>query len=87
MRRARGWTQKELAVRVGVSQSRIVVLEQWCGNVSLKTLRRIAVVFDVALIVRFVSWGEFFLTLGREPEAPSSFDEEHAALARTEASQ
>lgn len=76
MRKARGWSQQELATRVGVSQSRIAVLEQWCGNASVKTLLRIAHVFDVALIIRFVSWGEFFLTLGRGFEAPLSFDQD-----------
>lgn len=76
MRRSRGWTQQELARRVGTSQPRIALLEVWCGNASLKTLQRIAAVFDVALIVRFVSWGDFFLSLGRAAVAPLSFDQE-----------
>lgn len=80
MRRDRGWTQKELAARVGVSQARIAFLEQWCGNASITTLKRIAVVFDVALIVRFISWGEFFLLLGTPAAAPLSFVQEQAAL-------
>lgn len=84
MRRDRGWSQKELARRVGVSQSRIAVLEQWCGNVSIHTLRRIASAFDVALIVRFASWGEFFLTLGDTSAAPLSFDQDMALVAARE---
>lgn len=78
MRRSRGWSQKELADRLGTTQPRVALLEQWCGNVSIKTLQRIACVFDVALEIRFVSWGELFLILGRHASVPMSYEEEFA---------
>lgn len=81
MRRARGWSQKELAQKAGISQARIAVLEQWCGNASIKTLLRIANVFDVALMIRFVAWGEFFLSLSSFGANVLSFDQELALLA------
>jgi transcriptional regulator with XRE-family HTH domain len=59
-RRARGWTQEELAKRADMAQSRIPLLEDPSyGNYTLKTLKRLASAFDVALIVKFAPFSEF----------------------------
>ena len=52
-RLARGWTQKELAERSGMKQSGIARLERG-GRPDLRTLKKVASAFDVALVVRFV---------------------------------
>jgi transcriptional regulator with XRE-family HTH domain len=60
LRRQRGWTQQELAVKAGMSQTRIAQLENpRIPFDHLGPLRKLAAVFDVALVVRFISWGEF----------------------------
>jgi transcriptional regulator with XRE-family HTH domain len=57
LRTERGWTQKELAEKAGMKQSRISALEDPnYENFEVGTLRRIASAFDVALSVRFVSF-------------------------------
>lgn len=54
MRQSRGWTQSGLGSRVGKRQEAIVRLEDPnYGNYTLGTLKRLASVFDVALVVRF----------------------------------
>jgi transcriptional regulator with XRE-family HTH domain len=59
LREARGWTQKELAQRAGMSQSRISALEDPnYENYEVGTLKRIASAFDVAVTVRFVPFSE-----------------------------
>jgi transcriptional regulator with XRE-family HTH domain len=59
LRDQRGWTQKELAQRAGMSQSRIPPLEDPnLENFEIGTLKRIASAFDVALVVRFVPFSE-----------------------------
>jgi len=60
LRLQRGWSQEMLAERAGMKQSRISAMEQatykgW----SLTTLRRLAKAFDLALVVRFESFGTF----------------------------
>lgn len=57
LREARGWSQEKLATEVGMAQPRISVLEGG-SDCSLRTLKRIASSFDVAVIVRFVRFGE-----------------------------
>src|SRR6266446_2667407 len=60
MRYSRGWSQQELAERLGTRQSVIVRYERPdYDGYSIDTLLKIANIFDVALIVRFVSWPEF----------------------------
>lgn len=59
LRRSRKLSQKQLGVLIGTKQSGVSALEnvnysRW----SLSTLRKIARVFDVALVVRFESFGE-----------------------------
>ena len=59
LREGRGWTQKELAKRAGMNQSRIPALEDPnLENFEIGTLKRIASAFDVALVVRFVPFSE-----------------------------
>jgi transcriptional regulator with XRE-family HTH domain len=59
MRKAREWTQGELASRCNMQQSRISSLEDPdFENVEIATLQRLASAFDVALSVRFVPFSE-----------------------------
>jgi transcriptional regulator with XRE-family HTH domain len=54
-----GWTQKQLAQRTGMKQSRISALEDpnW-ENVEVATLERLASAFDVGLTVRFIAFSD-----------------------------
>lgn len=57
MRESRGWTQKQLARQLGTTQPSVARMEsdsKW--NPHIRSLIKIARVFDVALIVRFESW-------------------------------
>jgi transcriptional regulator with XRE-family HTH domain len=58
LRLQRGWSQETLAEKAGMKQSRISAMEQasYTGW-SLSTLRRLAKAFDLALEVRFESFG------------------------------
>jgi transcriptional regulator with XRE-family HTH domain len=73
-------TQKELATQTGMSQARISVLENPnYRKFNVGTLQRVAAAFDVALIVRFVPFGELLdwtVTGSQNTLAPLSFDEE-----------
>lgn len=57
LREQRGWTQAELAMRMGTRQSRVSTMEN-CnyGGLTLRTLKRLAAVFDVPLEVSFGKW-------------------------------
>jgi len=53
------WTQKELAEHAGMLQERISVAENPnYSRFNIKTLKKIASAFDVALIIRFVPFSE-----------------------------
>lgn len=75
-----GLTQEELAESVGVKESTIIQLENpnyKCH--SLETLKALAAVFDVALVVRFVSFGglvNWHTNLTPEKIAPPNHSEE-----------
>lgn len=59
MRQMRGWSQKELAARVGMTQEGVSRLENPdYGKPTLTTLRRLASAFDVGLAVRFVPYSQ-----------------------------
>lgn len=59
LRKARGWTQTQLAERCGIPQARISHIEQPGRDpLSLRTLYRLASAFDVGLLVQFVSFTE-----------------------------
>ena len=59
MREDCGWTQEQLAAASGMKQSRISALEDpSLKSVTLRTLKRIAGAFDVAVVVRFVRYSD-----------------------------
>jgi transcriptional regulator with XRE-family HTH domain len=59
LRKKHGWSQKELAERANMKQSRISAIEDpEYENISIATLKRLASVFDVALTVRFIPFSE-----------------------------
>ena len=60
MQAERGWSQRELGERAGgIAQETISLLENPSyGGYTLKTLKRLASAFDVALIVSFAPFSE-----------------------------
>ena len=54
IRKRLGYTQKDVAKKLGVIQQYVSQLESGCENVSLSTLKRIADAFDRRLVVRLV---------------------------------
>lgn len=57
MRTQRGWTQKDLADKLGTTQAAVSRLEDASyGRQSIKTLLDVSAAFDVAVQVRFVSF-------------------------------
>jgi transcriptional regulator with XRE-family HTH domain len=82
MRGSRGWSQEDLAERADMKQSRISLMENPSyEGFNLKTLRRLAAAFDVALIVRFVPYGELLawaLNVDESDLTPESFDDDPA---------
>jgi transcriptional regulator with XRE-family HTH domain len=80
MREKKGWSQQKLAKEVEMGQARISLLENPnYQTLSLNTLKRIANVFDVALVVRFVPFSKLFAMLDNETEetlAILGFEEE-----------
>ena len=59
LREQRGWTQEELAKSSKKKQEAICRLENPnYGSLTLATLKELASAFDIALIVRFVPFGE-----------------------------
>lgn len=55
LRMQRGWTQEELAQRMGTGQANISLLEHGLSNPTLETLRKLSEVFDVELTIRLGS--------------------------------
>ena len=80
MREKEGWNQQQLAEKAEMGQARISLLENPnYQNLSLNTLKRIANVFDVALVVRFVPFSKLFVMLDNETQetlAVPSFEDE-----------
>ncbi len=81
LRKARGWTQAQLAARCRIPQARISHIEQPGRDpLSLRTLYRLSSAFDVGLLVDFVSFSEL---VNREaafnPEVfnVASFEDDH----------
>ena len=59
-RERRGWTQTQLAQKIGTRQSAIARIEDpTYGKVSLVTLTKLADVFDCALMLRLVDFEKF----------------------------
>jgi len=61
LRESRGWTQAQLGENCGMPTSRISVLENQLEKAfpTVDTLKRIAWAFDVALVIKFESWGRW----------------------------
>lgn len=72
LREQRGMTQKQLAEKAGMLQPRIAAMERPSGSEpNLRTLKRLASAFDVALVVRFVPFSE--LVEWAETFSPDTF--------------
>jgi transcriptional regulator with XRE-family HTH domain len=68
-RERRGWTQVRLAAEMGSSQGTVCKLEDpEKKGLTLSTLKQVAAAFDVALLVRFVPYGELVTWLDRPSE-------------------
>jgi len=52
LRVERGWSQKELAKKLGTWQANVSRLEHGQANPTLETLRKLSEVFEVDLVVR-----------------------------------
>jgi len=52
LRKARGWTQADLAQRLGVVQSRVATIERDPGAVSVEQLLRILALLGAQMVVR-----------------------------------
>lgn len=80
LREQRGLTQKQLAEKAGMLQPRIAAMERPSGSEpNLRTLKRLASAFDVALVVRFVPFSELVEWVGSfSPDTfvVPSFDED-----------
>jgi transcriptional regulator with XRE-family HTH domain len=82
-----GWSQPELAKKMGTSQNAISRLESLnYGKASLSTLKKLAAMYDVALDVRFIpftKWAKWqsstpYIETGLSPDSnnPKTFTEE-----------
>jgi transcriptional regulator with XRE-family HTH domain len=92
-RRMRRWSQKTLAKKAGLHQSQVSELEnpnkETKETHNLRTLQKIARGFDVALVVRFLSFGEmlddFSSGLGEDALRACSFPNDPAFSPASEA--
>jgi transcriptional regulator with XRE-family HTH domain len=86
MREARGWNQKYVAAKMDTKQPRFSLMEKpGYGNFSLNTLKKLASIFNVGLIVSFVPFSEmidFVEGFGPKRLEVPSFGDEYAALER-----
>jgi transcriptional regulator with XRE-family HTH domain len=84
MRESRNWTQGELAQRTKMAQSRISLLENPdYEGITIATLKRLASAFDVALMVRFISyedWLDWATNQSDDLNVPSFSEEGPSAL-------
>ncbi|MHB0970963.1 MAG: helix-turn-helix domain-containing protein [Thermoanaerobaculia bacterium] len=80
MRERRGWSQTDLAKRMGTSQPAVARIETSRDKyLSFPTLLSVANAFDVAVLVRFVPFSELVrrsLDASEYEQAPLSFEEE-----------
>lgn len=86
MREARGWNQKYVAEKMETKQPRFSLMEKpGYGNFSLSTLKKLASIFNVGLIVSFVPYSEmieFTDAFSRKRLEIPSFADEYHKLAR-----
>lgn len=86
MREARGWKQSHVAEKTGTKQPRFSLMEKpGYGKFSLNTLKKLAALFDVGLVVSFVPFSEmidFVEGMGPKRLTLPSFAEEYMSLQR-----
>jgi transcriptional regulator with XRE-family HTH domain len=86
MRDARGWKQKYVAEKMETKQPRFSLMEKpGYGNFSINTLKKLASIFNVGLIVSFVPYSEmieFVEGFSRKRLEIPSFGDEYIALER-----
>jgi transcriptional regulator with XRE-family HTH domain len=91
LRKQRGWSQEELAMKSAITQGVVSRAEDDdYGNLTINTICRIAAGFDVAFMGKFVPFTEldrWFITLSEKSAQVPSFDVENAALEAAEAQQ
>src|SRR3984885_10594252 len=84
MREERGWKQKYIAEKMDTKQPRFSLMEKpGYGNFSLNTLKKLASIFNVGLIVSFVPFSEmidFVEGFSRKRLEIPSFVDEYPAL-------
>ena len=88
LRQQRGWSQVELGESAGLGQSQVSTLEN-VNNSSwtVATLKKIAAAFDLPLLVKFGSWGEFVndvTSMSRQTMERPSFHEDPGLAIVTE---
>jgi transcriptional regulator with XRE-family HTH domain len=84
MRKVRGWSQALVAEKSGLTQGVVSRAEDPdYGNLTLNTVLRIAAGHDVAVICKFVPFGEFakwYVKFSEETAVVPSFEEECASF-------
>jgi transcriptional regulator with XRE-family HTH domain len=79
LRKSRGLNQEKLAEELGMAQARISLMERPDYQAySVRTLKRIAAYFDVALLVEFVSFTKLvdrIMEQSAEDQSPPSFEQ------------
>ena len=82
MRESRGWKQRELAELAGVKQNWISQVESPDHEgFTLRTLKKLGMAFDVALILRYVPFSQFadwIASLEMRDLAPPGFEDDAA---------
>lgn len=72
MRHERGWSQPTFARELGTTQNQVYRLENPAkSKPTISTLKKVAALFDVALVVRFVPFGELIDYLTGTPRLDS----------------
>jgi transcriptional regulator with XRE-family HTH domain len=89
MRQRRGWSLDEMSRRSGMSKGWLQKLETGDdARLSLRTFLRLAAAFDVAVIARFVSFGDLLDAFCAERAEIPAFDDDpriNGACAREQA--
>jgi len=77
MRESRGWSQEELARRLGTNRMGVYRLENPnYGRQTLTTLKKVAATFDVALIIRFVAFSQLVDWVTATPRVDKGLNED-----------